>query len=244
MNKRVMILEDNDSARQLLTEIVRSLDAEADIREFSTMEGVYETAMCLHFDLFLLDIIIDNTNPEDISGIRFAEHLRTVSKYEFTPIIFITSLEDPAMYAYSNLHSFSYIEKPFKAEQVRKKIGDALRYRDAGERDNTIFLRKEGILYSVKCSEIVYVESILRELHFHKVDGKEIVIRYKTITELLREADNNCFMQCSRNIVVNKEYIESLDIVNRCIQMRNIEKPIGIGITYQKYVLKELRNDK
>lgn len=239
MNKRVMIVEDDSSTRQLLAEIVRTVDSEADIREFSSMDGVYETAMTVHFDLFLLDIILKQGSQADMSGIRFADKIRTVEEYEFTPIVFVTSLEDAKLYAYSKLHSFGYIEKPFDVEEVKKVISSALRYLKANRSDNSLFLRKNGILYSVKCSEIIYVESVMHKLYFHKVNGEVMVIRYKTLKEILEEADSPDFIQCSRNLVINKEYVENIDSSNKYIKMKGIKEPVSIGGTFLKKVLNE-----
>lgn len=243
MNKRVMIVEDDSSTRQLLAEIVRTVDSEAEIREFPSMEGIYETAMTVHFDLFLLDIILKQGSQADMSGIRFADKIRTVEEYEFTPIIFVTSLEDAKLYAYSKLHSFGYIEKPFDVEEVKKVISSALRYLKANRSDNSLFLRKNGIWYPIKCSEIVYFESARRKIRFYKSNGEVIIIYYKTLKQILDEAACEYLLQCSRNIVINTEYVENVDIVNRCIKMKGIDEPVNIGITFLKKVFNEFGNN-
>ncbi len=223
--------------------MVKSIDAGADIREFATMEGVYETVMSLHFDLFILDIIMDMHTPGDTSGIEFAEHLRTISKYKFTPIIFTSVLEDPKMYAYSRIHSFSYIEKPFRENELREAIKEALCFEDAGNRDKTLFWRTDGILYSVKCQEIVYAEIVLRNLYIHKVGGEEICIKYKTIKELLQQADCDQLVQCGRNVLINKDYVESIDPANRIIRMQNTRKVIAIGSSFVNKIIDEFFGD-
>ena len=45
----------------------------------------------------LLDIILDPRTSGDASGMKFADHIREVERYHFTPIIFITGLEDPSL---------------------------------------------------------------------------------------------------------------------------------------------------
>lgn len=243
MNKRVMIVEDNSSTRQLLAELVKEVEPEAEIREFATMEGVYETAMCTRFDLFLLDIIMNPKDSGDTSGMQFANKIRSVSQYEFVPIIFVTSLEDPKLYAYSRLHSFGYIEKPFEPENVKKTIHEALRYSVHSPKDATLFLRKEGILYSIKCSDVIYIECYLRKMHFHLKSEEVISVGYKTIHQIMEEADSENFVQCGRNMIINKEHIDRVDLINKQIYMKNVEKPLAVGITYWKKVLKEIQND-
>lgn len=243
MYKRVMIVEDESSTRQLLGEIVRQVESKADIAEFSAMDGIYETAIKQHFDLFLLDIIIESEGQGDMSGLRFAEKIRTIDEYEFTPIIFVTSLEDAALYAYSKLHSFSYIEKPFKVDNMKKTISDALRYVEANQRDNSLFLRKEGIVYSVKCSEIVYIESSFHQLYFHKANGEVVMNQYKNLKAIMDEIDDRRFIQCSRNVIINKDYVDNIDAINKYVKMQGIKKTIDMGSVYVKRVLAEFRSN-
>lgn len=239
MSKRVMIVEDDSSTRQLLAEIVRTLDCESEIIEFSSIDGVYEVAMNTHIDLFLLDIILDTGNKCDTSGMQLATKLRTVSQYEFVPIIFVTSLEDGTFYAYRKLHSFGYIEKPFKIDEIKRIISDALRFSELQETDNTLFLRVNGIIYAVKASEILYVETAMRKLYVYKTNGEEMIVSYKTIKQIMEEIDNDSFIQCGRTTLVNKKHIEYVDVANKIIKMKGLSKPVVIGRSFEKNVYKE-----
>lgn len=234
MNKKVMIIEDNKSVLQMLSAIVRELDSEIDVFEFLSLEYAYDTALENTIDLFLVDIILKPEDRGDISGIRFVDKIRTVAKYEFTPIVFISSLEDPKFYAYSELHSLAYLEKPFKAEQVKKIVSKALRFPGTEQQDKRLLFRKDGILYSINRSEILYIENTKHKVYFHKVGGDIITIPYKTLKQILAEADDSELLQCSRSVIVNKEYIESIDFLNRYIKLKEIENPINIGTTHLK----------
>lgn len=104
MSRRIMIIEDNETTREILASAVEDVCPDADIRKFADTKGAVETAINSRIDLFLVDIITNTNVPGDTSGIRFVEAVRRINEYEFTPVIFITSLEDPAMYAYAQLH--------------------------------------------------------------------------------------------------------------------------------------------
>lgn len=240
MKKRVMIVEDDSSTREVLAKLVRQVEPEAEIHEFGTIDGVYETAMSKRFDLFLLDIIINPKKAGDITGIQLAQNLRAVQKYRFTPIMFVSSLEDAKLYAYSKLHSFGYIEKPFNISHVKETLSEALSYPEFIKRDVVRFLRRDGILYAVNCSDIVYAESIDHKMHFHKTNGEILIIPYKTIKQTLQDFDSESLIQCNRNVIVNRDYIETVDIANKCIKMKNEDEMISIGGAYQKKVLDEL----
>ena len=58
-----------------------------------------------------MDIILNISVPGDVVGIKFVENVRKIKKYEFTPSIFTTSLEDADLYAYAQLHYYRYFEK-------------------------------------------------------------------------------------------------------------------------------------
>lgn len=243
MGKRVMIIEDNISTLMLLSDMVKSVSDDAEIKEFLSMEGTYETAVVSTIDLFLVDIIVDKDIQADTSGIRFVDRIRKIQRYEFTPVIFITSLEDPKLYAYSELHSFSYIEKPFDYDYVKNIISMALRFPDLKKSESTLFFRKEGILFSVKSSEILYIESIRHKMYVYRINGDVMIIPYRTCRKIIEESDDDNLIQCSRNTIINRKYVDNIDFTNRYIKMKGIEKLIDIGITYQRKISREFGND-
>ena len=66
-----------------------------------------------------------------------------------------------------------------------------------------------------------------------------VEVLYKTYSSILREADSECLLQCSRSVVLNKNYIMSLDFPNRSIVMKYDLGKIDIGSTYKKRVKEE-----
>ncbi len=244
MYKRVIIIEDNISTLQVLSDIVKKISTEIEVMEFSTMDGVYEAVLENTIDLFLVDIILNPEDRGDISGIRFADRIRSIEKYEFTPIIFVTSLEDPKLYAYSELHCFYYLEKPFDSEKVKTIVDRALRFPSRRKEDGVLFFRREGILFSVKCSEILYIENSRHRIYFHRVGNEIMEVPYRPLKQILKDADNPYLLQCSRSMVINKEYVDSIDFTNRYIKLRGVESPINIGSTYLKKVGMEFQYDK
>lgn len=243
MGKRVMIIEDNASVLMLLSDAVRSVSDDAEIKGFLTMEGTYEAAVAGTIDLFLVDIVVNTYIQGDISGVRFVDKIRKIQRYEFTPVIFITSLEDPKLYAYSELHSLAYIEKPFDLDYLKNIIAMAMRFPDLKKNDNTLFFRKEGILFSVKSSEIICIESIRHKIHIHRISGDIMVVPYRTCRQIIEECDDDNLIQCSRNTIINRKYVDSIDFANRYIKIKGLEKLIDIGITYQRRISKEFGHD-
>lgn len=236
----VLILEDNHETLKILERIVLSVNPKEKVFLADNTADAYKITMENSIDVFLVDIILDRNRKGDTSGIKFAEKIRSIERYLFTPLIFITSLEDPELYAYRNLHSFGYIEKPFDYKMVQQLVGQALLYRTKKEEDTTLFFRKDGILYPVKCREVRYMELINRVICINMATGDELKLPYRSFRDILAEANYAKFIQCSRNCVVNSDYIANIDKTNKLIAIKNSKKRIEIGLTFTKRVLKEL----
>lgn len=240
--RNVLILEDNDVTRSVLYKLIEEVSGDVCIHEFSSMNGIYDFVLNHTVELFLIDIIIDKENTGDTSGLKFAEKIRKISQYEFTPIIFITSLYDPKLYAYSSIHSYEYIEKPFDNEKVKVTIRSALRFPKSTYADKTIHFRMDGTLFIVKCSEILYIESYRHKIYVYRSDGSKIIAPYKSFEQILLEAKDTMLEQCSRSVIINKAYLEYVDWANSCIKLKNMNETIRIGITF-KQRLKVVVND-
>lgn len=239
MPKKIMILEDNEEMSKFLSELVKKILPDVELFLFQSMTGVYEVVMNTYMDLFLVDVILDKSVPGDTSGIRFVEKIRGVLKYEFTPVIFITSLQDPKFYAFNHLHCYSFIEKPINPVYVEETIRKALRFPSSNFIDPVLFFRRDGLIINIKSSEIVYIESVNHRQHFHLVNKKIEVIPYKTCSQILDEIGIGDFIQCSRSTIINRRYVESVDLVNRYVKLVGVNELIAIGITYRSRVERE-----
>lgn len=241
MQRKVLILEDNKTHMDALCKILR--DLQKDTQVFCTADAgeAFQIALKQHIQLFLVDIVLDTRKPGDVSGLRFAKEIRGVSKYKFTPLIFITSLEDPKLYSYSQLHCYGYIEKPFSVAQVRDTILGALEFPVKADDDKYAYFRKDGIIYSICIKDIVYIESGRRKVVIHCVRDK-LEIPYKTSEEILNELDSDSFIQCSRYHIINRKYIEQIDYTNRFIKMRYVDSPVEIGVIMKKAFKQRVEN--
>ena len=243
MEKKVLILEDNLQTAQVIADIVKENEREIIIRYASSVQEAYRISIEETLDVFIIDIILQTTKPGDTSGIKFAKAIREIEKYYFTPMLFITALADPELYTYRDLHCFGYIEKPFSRDQVKNILAGALRYETRRSVNPIIYFRKEGILYSVKLSEIIYIQ-----VRYHKMDvvkRKEIIeIPYKTIKSFLQEIDSTEFVQCNRYTVLNRNYIEHIDLSNRYIKMIGRKELLEIGGSYRKEIRKFINDNR
>ena len=240
MKKNVLIIEDNKACMDALVEIVKECDSTSVIYCAENSAMAYKYAMEERIDLFLVDIVLDNNVLNDVSGIVFVDKIRKIDRYKFVPLIFVTSLEDHKMNAYQNLHCYKYIEKPFDFKKVKEIIAESLEYPVKDERNNKyLYYRKEGIVYSIEMEQIMYLEAVNRYL-FVYTSNEKIELPYKTCSSMIRELNTDIFLQCNRNVIVNREFIEYTDEINRCITLKN-GIMLEIGRIYKKKFLEELK---
>lgn len=240
MEKKVLILEDNDKTAVLIKRLLKECGSPVKVYIEKDVEHAYALVMQNKIQLFIVDIILDITKPGDTSGMKFVESIRKIEKYRYTPLIFITSLQDPEIYAYRELHCYGYIEKPFEIEPVKKLLNEALECNIAGEDEHVLHFRKDGILYPIQCSEIVYAQSTNHTICFYLTNGTKFKISYKTCRQILEEAEYDEFIQCSRGTIVNRKHIEHVDLANGVVTLRGDVK-VEIGIRYKQKFIEALQ---
>ncbi len=236
--KKILIVEDDPSSMKMLEKLIDEIDVSTACYKASSLKQAYEILHENLIDVFLIDIILDNNIQGDVSGMILAEEIRKIERYKFTPILFITSLQDPKMYAYSSVHSFKYIEKPFPIKETKESIEYALGYKTELERDKPLYFRKDGILISVNEKDIVYIETKLHMITIYTTK-EETTIPYKTCKDMMEILDDRYFVQCNRNIIVNRKYICNIDTVNLyiCLNDYFVYGNVNIGRRYLYKVL-------
>lgn len=242
MEKNCLIIEDNYVQREFMKRLVQELSGEVAVYDVDNIQEAYQILLENTIDFFIIDIVLDRNKKNDISGVKLANVVRDIPYYAFTPIIFVTSLMDPKLFAYSNLHCFCYLEKPFSKDEAKSVIRDAMEYSTPKKEMSTFCLRKGGILFPIHVDNIIYIESFNRSIIIYKSDGKSDKMPYMTCRQILQEAGNSSLLQCNRSVIVNKKYIWSVDRVNRYIELRECGKRVDIGVTYLKKVMNELCN--
>lgn len=240
MKRNILIVEDNKESMEALAGIVKECESAGAVYCARDSASAYKYAMERRIDLFLVDIMLDNTVKNDVSGMVFADKIRGLEQYEFVPLIFITCLEDYKHMAFQNLHCYGYLEKPFDFERVKETVAKALRYPLREEQNKRfVYYRREGLIFSLDTERLVYMESVNRNLLLHLVD-EEVEIPYRTCSSMQQELNEEIFLQCSRTVVVNRNYIDCVDKTNRYLKMKN-GKTLEIGMIFKKKFLKKLR---
>lgn len=124
---RLLIVEDEPSQRMIIQSI---LETDYALEIVGSFEVAKERILTQNFDLFLLDIML-----EDGSGLDLARFLRGLKQHRTTPIIFLSAKED----VNSKIEGFDvgaddYIVKPVDPKELKVRINSKLRrYQDYKE---------------------------------------------------------------------------------------------------------------
>lgn len=241
--RKILILEDNPQEQKEIAALIGTIESSTEVVCCADTKEAYSHALEGNIDLFIVDVILKPDQPKDTSGLKFVESIRGVTRYEFAPVIILTCLEDLKSYSYDNLHCYAFIEKPFLAEHLRKTIMECLRSPRMPERERTLYYRKDGAILVVQRKDVVYATSVRHALHIHTCKKDNIVIPYLTIKQFLADTDSRDFIQCSRNTVINKKQVTSLDLTRKKIYLQGEDVPVEIGGTFVN-ALRELFGSK
>lgn len=238
--KKILILEDNPAILAHIARLVQELDRKEAVYPFDNVKDAYQCAIEKTIDLFIIDIILDTNKPGDASGLNFVENIRKINHYTFVPVIFVSSLEDAKLYTYENLHCYRFIEKPFDDSQLKQLVNQCLRFSETQNVTKTLYFRKNGIILAVEKDDIVYAESINHVMHIHTRRDDALSVPYITLKKLLEDIDDNGFIQCSRSAIINKKFIQNVDVSNGMIQLKDGYGSVEIGIRFKKNIKESL----
>lgn len=241
MIRNILVIEDKEPHMKALHKILEEIPG---VKVFEA-HNIAEAYCVLSFNaihLFMVDIILDTSVNDDVSGLNFVRELRNNKKYKFTPVIFVTSLEDPKLFSYSELRCFGYVEKPYDRNMVHKLVCEALEFPVPKEEDKKLFFRKDGIILAVDTKELVYMEIANRTLNIYTTNDK-LALPYKSLSTVVKELDGGTFIKCSKYVVFNKNYLEHIDLINRYIHLKGKKESIEIGRAYVKEMRELLEND-
>ncbi len=240
--KSVLVVEDNKKAAVLVEKILKEIDGSIRVSVATDCEKAKQMLLQEDFHLFVVDILLNNSNPNDATGLDFVQFLRGFKKYEYTPVVITTSVAEMKDHAYDNLDCYKYLEKPYDRERAKAVLKKALEMPLEYDRDQYFHIRTDGIVRAVKCKEIVYIQYDRRKVCFCLTNGF-LEIYYKSLTEIYKELPEDMFLRCSKDAIVNRRFVEYVDFKAGMLYLIKPYPEISIGKTYKKKVLEELAND-
>lgn len=240
--RNVLVLEDDHAMLEAVDKLIHEIDTNVIVYKVTTLPKAYQIAVEHDISLFIIDIMIDSSIRNDVSGLVFVEKIRNIEKYTFVPVIFISSLLDPELLAYRKLHCYGYLAKPLLIEEARQLIRQALKFQYSQKEDGTVYFRKDGVIYAVDKKDIVYVKSHGGKVTIKTVND-ELAVYYRNCKGILKELDSDRFIQSNRGTIVNIDFIANIDPVNRVIRLKDEYGMIEISAMMKKSVMEKIKND-
>lgn len=243
MNKTLLVLEQETKRRERIRQIIDETLEYVTIYMPNTPAEAYQVMVECTIDIFIVNAVLECECVTDTKGIKFVAQLREIPKYALTPVILISSLADPVVYAFQELNCLGCLGRNFETEAMQRLLRKASFYETKRNDERNLFLRKNKVLYPVKIKEIVFIKKEKDAICVHLEDGRVLDIPYATLSGIMHEADSNNLVICSRNSIVNKQYVYALDPTNQFIILRDGRGTVEMGTTYCRQLLMEFTND-
>lgn len=116
----------------------------------------------------------------------------------------------------------------------------ALEYTTQREQAKNLFFRKDGLLFSIDTSDIVYIENSYHRLRIQTIE-ELLEMPYRSYKKLMQELEGNHFLQCSRNVIVNTRFVLAKDSMGQFLVLKNNFGRLEIGRGYKKIVKDKLQ---
>jgi two-component system LytT family response regulator len=192
------------------------------IFQLTKTEEAYKIAKKGKVCLFIIDLQL-----YDYSGMELAENIRELDDHKMTPMVFITGNMIRELFAFKTYHCYDYIIKPYSEKQVIRVLKTILSNTKEDDDETVIQFNTRPYVYTVKLSEILYVESLNRNISIHTYNGSQ-TLKGKTMTEIYKQLGQH-FLRVHRSFIVNIKNIVRTNYSKREIFIKGEEKPIPIG---------------
>lgn len=229
--RSILIVEDILEQRNFLAESANKFNSEIQIHSTDRISEALKIINTYDIGAFFIDIQL-----ADGSGIDLAMEIRKIKKYQFTPIIFITGVRSKELEAFHEIHCYDYIIKPY----TRKTITDIMSkimvdYFDQFTEDaKYLILDFKGVKQKININDILLVESKNRRIYIRTI-YEEIPYKHMNISQFAKELPDY-FFQIHQSIIVNKKYIEKIDVNSHFVKLRGLSYEVPIGVSYKKRV--------
>lgn len=153
----------------------------------------------LYFDLYLLDIYIDNS----MNGIELAKKLR--SRDTDAAICFISTSNDFYREAY-DLYAVQYLLKPVSKEDINRLLARVSKSL-VREKEKSLFFKWKGGAGTIPYGKILYISSMGHTISVFCNDG---TVRECTGTlgEFELKLSSDVFCRCHQSFLVNLYHVE------------------------------------
>lgn len=234
----IVVCEDNQEYRNLITESISLITAENKINATIVLEcdspAIVEKYLEGHApNVFFLDIDLN----AELNGIDLAAiiHKKIPDSY----IVFISQYTNLVFKSFK-VRPFDFLPKPVTREvmeNVLLEINNDYLKKFAVEKPDFLQIKIGGKIYQLPKHEIVFLEKYGNKCIVHTLN--KTVYCYQSLETICEKLDNTDFIRCHKSFIVNKSFIEQVNLTDMEIILKDGQKCF-IGNKYKKELLGEL----
>ncbi|MDE7445743.1 MAG: response regulator transcription factor [Lachnospiraceae bacterium] len=241
--RKILLLEKDENELKRIGDILADLDEKVIVFPRSSVKEACRCAVKMHIDLFIVDVTLNADSVGMPPELALVDKMRRTERYFATPILFITELKDTLLYTYEKLNCYKFIDKPVDEIGFKKVMENSLRYLESIQQESLFYLQWNNVAYRLNKSTVVYIQMIDDKMYIHTNDNKVRCAPYISMKSMMKKLNSSDFMKCYRSTIVNLNYIKSVDIAKRTIQLKDGMARLSIGITHLRY-LEEMMGEK
>lgn len=224
---RIAICDDEEKIRELIKERIHKYYFSNNI-EFSiqTFESGKEL---LNSDLALIDVLFLDVDMPDMNGLETARSIREQDKDML--IVFLTAYSEFVFESFK-VDAFRYLVKPVQSQELTETL-EAV-YKKLSTPDEYLNFQFQNETFSIKYSDIIYVEGMRDKIWFYCSDG---IYRWRgTIKSLNEKLSGKGFFQVHRSYIINMNKIQKYN--SQVVMMED-----GHEVPISKYRINEFKEE-
>lgn len=231
--RKILILEKDADT---LISLKSMIEERAEIYALSDAQKAYKCAVKNFIDLFIVDTTLEEEGGEMPPELAFVDKIRDMERYYSTPVLFITDFQTSKLYTYEKLNCYKMVGKPVQADQFKRVVEDSLRALRYNGNLNQVFFRRFGVVHWVLEEEIVYITVKTHKVFVHLRDERVLCLPYMPVQQVREKLKGDNFIQCKRDTIVNRDYIQNVDLTRHKILLTKDYGEIEVGVTYSQYL--------
>ncbi len=230
-----ILCEDNKTYADFLKNIIHSYFSShpqkgSFVFSCSSYDELQDFTSKNHANVFFLDIHLNSHK----TGLDLAEEIRQKDDHAY--IIFISQYTQNVFQSFQ-VKPFDFIPKPVTQEYIEDLLEriykDYLKNKEVSLKDSVIIKLGPEIHHLYK-NQIYYIEKESNKCIFHSENSQ--VYCYDTLETIMRTLKSSDFLRVHRSFIVNKNYIQKIDLKALEITLQNHEKCF-IGRKYKNILL-------
>lgn len=234
----IVICEDNKEYRSMIVDNVNRLIRENKIQasivlECDSPERVEEFIADHIPNVFLLDIDLNS----EINGLDLAAAIK--QKLSQVYLVFISQYSNLVFKSF-RVQPFDFLPKPIgknDLENVLREIAIDLAKKTEVETPELLNIKIGSRIYQIPKKEILFLEKFGNKCIVHTIN--RTIHCYQSLDQLIETMDNGDFIRCHKSYIVNRTYIESVNLSDMELLLSNGQKCF-IGGKYKKALVASL----